>query len=269
MSPILKEEILVLEGFQTGNTSEVVHAISPGHGRISIFARGIHRKSSRLRGILQPLSQVEVTMNMKSDGDMATLRDATLLKERGALTTDLERFSLALLVLEAGWLSTHVGQESEGIYRVVLEGLEAMEPASPITAPAAACETLLHLLDESGYLPNIHEQLTKPWPKGKPRPRCFWLQLESGEIHNRGPQSGGSIDWEHFHGSMRDAVPLPPEGVRMIWECLQGRPIPAIESVLATATLDGLIRYLEFHQEGRLKSAEFWRKMQGRERRSS
>ncbi|MCC5877196.1 MAG: recombination protein O N-terminal domain-containing protein [Candidatus Sumerlaeia bacterium] len=266
MSPILKEEIIVLEGFQTGNTSEVIHALSPGFGRLSIYVRGINRKSSPLRGILQPLSQVEVTLNMKQEGDMATLRDAALLKERGRLIVDLERFSLALLILEAGWLSTHPGQESRGIYHTVLEGLDALDPSSPISAPMAACRTFLFILAESGYIPNLDEELTTPWPSDKPRPTCFWLQLESGSIHHRGPQPREPIDWEHFHGNMRDSVPLPPEGVRSIWECLRGRPIPSLDSGHALATLDGLVRYLEFHQEGRLRSADFWRKIQGREK---
>lgn len=265
MSPIVKEEILVLEGFQTGNTSEVIHALSPRLGRLSIYARGLNRKSSPLRGILQPLSQVEVTMNLREEGEMATLRDAALLKDRGGLAQDLERFSLALLLVEAGWLSTHPGQESPRHYEIVLHGLDQLEPTSPISAPNAVCHSILELIVEGGYTPDLDRGILQSWPKGKKRPLCFWLDLESGLVHATHPQPGESIDWNHFVGDKKGCAPLPPEAVRVLWEFLNWRALPPLAGDHAGAFLDALIRYLEYHQEGHLRSAQFWRKMQGRE----
>lgn len=263
MSPLHKTEILILEGFQTGNTSEVVHAVSPDLGRLSLYARGLNRPRNPLRGALQPLSRTEVTLHLRDGGEMATLRDASLLEERSRLAGDLERFALALLIVEAAWAGCHPCQESPEIYHAALHGLDRLDPSSPHSAPTAACHALVELLEAAGYLPGIDPALTTGWPAGRPRPHLFWLEIDSGRVHLDGAQPSRAPHWPLPVAPDARRIGLPPAAVRLLWEHGQSRPLPPLDEPQALQFLDAMVRLLEYHQDAHLKSARFWAKLHG------
>lgn len=253
---------IILKAYETGNTSEVLHCVSAEHGRLSIYAKGLRRPRSRHRAVLQPLSLVEVTVSLREGADMATLHDASLMEDHAALTGDLERFSLGLLLAECASEACDPAQPAPELFAALLRALHDLDPRSGATAPAAACRGMAAILSASGYEPQVEDSLLAPWPEGKPKPRCFWIEVETATIHARGTQPPETPAWPVEVAPTAPQFPLPPRAVRFLYEAARGvaAPLPAAE---ALQLLEGLVRVAEYHHEGPLRSAQFWRELHG------
>jgi DNA repair protein RecO (recombination protein O) len=68
------EPAYVLHSMPWRETSGIQELLTPGHGRISVVVRGMHRPRSRLRSILQPFHPLVVSWSGR--GSLYTLRSA-------------------------------------------------------------------------------------------------------------------------------------------------------------------------------------------------
>jgi DNA repair protein RecO (recombination protein O) len=262
MAPVVFDAI-VLKSYETGNSSEVVHVISADFGRLSVYAKGLRTPRSRFRPILQPLHHVQLTVYLKEGAEMATLREASSINEQDGLTGDFERLTLGLLLAEAAAQACEVHQPAPELFAALLEALAELDPRAALPAPAAGCRGLLTLLYASGYEPRIEEELLRPWPPDRPRPLCFWMQLQTATIHARGVQPASEPDWPMRTPPAAPDVPIPPQAVRFLYEAIRGRQLPPLPEHQALALLDALVRLFEYHHESPLRSATFWRKTTG------
>lgn len=257
-------QALVLKGYETGNSSEVIHLLTPHAGRLSLYVRGLNRRNSRTAPLMQPLSLLEVTAHGGEDAEMLTLREASLLADHAAITTDFERLALALLLADAASSSCAPGQPAPEVFETVLGGLALLHPASGLDAPGAACRALLNLLFVSGYELQIDPPLLAPWPADRPRPVCFWVNLESATIHARRAQPASAPRWPVETGRQGGAdVPVPPSAVRLLFELQREGAPPRLPDAEAHQFIDALVRVIEVHQEVALPSADFWRRVRG------
>ncbi len=258
-------QALVLRSYETGNTSEVVQVLSGEHGRLSVYCRGLRRKGNRFRAVLQTLAVVEVVASQGSEGAMPTLREATALSPQDAWERDLGRFALAMALAEAAAESCGEGQPVPELFATLLEGLERLQqaPAEPEGAALTeASAALLRVMEEAGEGPALDPELTRPWPAEKPRPECFWLDLDSGFIHTPGTRAEDSaVRWRTPR--VRDGgVPLPPAAVRLVYTLQRGGEAPLLDAVEGRALFEGLLRFFEYRAGHGLRSAGFWRGME-------
>jgi hypothetical protein len=256
----LKLHAIVLKSYETGNSSEVVHVLSAEQGRLSVYARGLRSRRNRHAAILQPLALVELTLMLKEGAEMGTLRDAAPLGDQSAITSDLERFSLGLLLAEAASSSCGVAQPAPELFSALLRALHELDPRSGLSAPVAACRGMLAVLAVAGYEPQVDDALLQAWPDDKPKPLCFWLDAEAATIHARGAQPREAPVWPTAMSGSVKLVPLPPRAVRFVYEVGRGNMAP-LSAEEAHQLLEGLIRLCEFHHEGPLRSAGFWREL--------
>ncbi|CAN5286337.1 hypothetical protein BH09SUM1_BH09SUM1_15760 [soil metagenome] len=259
MSTPVVFQAIVLKSQETGSSSEVIHTVSAEYGRLSVYGKGILNPKNKFRGILQPLALVELTLYLKDGADMGTLRDASLIEDHAPLTADLERFSLALLLAEAASFGCEPGQPAPGIFAALVEGLHYLDARSGLTAPQAAARGLLHILSAAGYEPQIDEALLGPWPAGETKPLVFWLDASTGVISARGHQPAGAPQWPWILPGA--AFPLPPKAVRYLYESRTGAPAVSLSTDEMRQWLEALIRLCEWHHEGALRSADFWRRI--------
>ena len=258
--PLVVFPALVLKSYETGNTSEVLHVLSAEYGRLSVFARGLRGPKSRFGAVLQPLSVVELSVSMQEHGETANLRDAALLSDHAALVGDLERFSLALLLAEAASVSCHASQPAPEIFAALLQGLSELDPVSPHSAPLAATRGMAHLLDAAGYQPQIDPDLLRPWVGRKPN--LFWLDVTTGLIHGEGSQPINPPGWPMRIPNDARHFPIPPAGVRFLYELERGGEAPLPEPQ-ALQLLEGLVRLCEYSHDTQLRAAAFWREISG------
>ncbi len=251
---------IVLKSYETGNTSEVLHVVCGELGRYSVYARGLNSPKSRFRGVLQPLSLVELTLAHREGSEMSTLRDATLLHNNAELTGDFERLSLALVLAESAANSCEVAHEAHEIFDALLEALTFLDPRTGDPAPNAACRGLIGLLQASGHGILIDEELLRPWPAGKPKPVCFWIDTDNATIHARGAQPSEAPHWPQRIPERPTRIAIPPTAVRTIHNLQRNVPQPQpLDGPEATQLFQALIALIEYHSEYLLRSAKFWR----------
>jgi Recombination protein O N terminal/Recombination protein O C terminal len=264
MSPPVRFHALVLKSYETGNSSEVVHTISADYGRLSIYARGLKNPKNQYRGILQPLSLVEMIISLKGDAEMGTLREATLLEEHEGLRNDLERLTLGMLLAEVMGASCGTHQPAPELFSALLHGLHHLDPRSGFSASEAACRGMVELLSTGGYGLSLDPALLQPWPAGMARPRCFWLQIDSGFVSlEEGAQPAKEPSWPWIPTGGSRLFPLPPSAVRFIYQLERGQKSAPLDTDQAHQFLEGTIRLCEYHLEVPLQSARFWRQLCG------
>lgn len=258
------DEAIVLQSYDTGETSSAVRVLTPARGRGSLMAKGLRRKGSRLAGVLQPLARVQVVYHHREGAEMGTLRDASPLGGGGApLQADLERFALGCLLAEAAAESVEEGQPAEHPYGLLVDALAALSPSAARHPSSVAARALLRLLGLAGFEPAIDPALLRPW-RGAPRPLAFWLDLREGRIHLDGAQPREAPDWPVLPPAATRHFPLPPAAVRAIHESrdLADEGLfaaPPLSSPHACQLVAALARFAEAHFDRPLRSVRFWR----------
>ena len=58
-----------------GETSLVVHVLTPNHGRVELMAKGAHRPRSRFFGVLDWFDTLELSWVRRGDSELGTLRE--------------------------------------------------------------------------------------------------------------------------------------------------------------------------------------------------
>ncbi len=254
----------MLQGYETGDTSEVIRVFCGEYGRLSLMAKGIRSAKSRLRGIMQPLATVDLSVYLRDDAEMGTLRDGSVIAERAEIRDDLERLALASLLTEAAAECCEQAQESHDMFAVLQAGLDSLHPESPQTPNTAALHHMLRIVATAGYEPNIDPNLLEGWPSNKPKPVVFSLSLNDGRIHADIHQPETEPDWPLLSvEGVREAL-LPPECVRALYdnqhtETRELNQLPNLASGKAVQFVDCLVQLVQWHVGHGLRSARFWR----------
>lgn len=256
-------EALVLRSYETGNTSEVVQVLSAGRGRVSLYCRGARRKGNRYRAALQTLAHVEIVASGGRDHGMMTLREASCLDPPVNWETDLDRFALAMVLADVAAESCEEGQPVPELFSLLVATLAELRPGAGGDTPplAVACVGLLHVLEAGGEAPVLAAELTRPWPSGKEKPRCFWLDTESGLIHApASPEEDSPLHWRtpRLRGGM---AAIPPAGVRLVHATRSEAESRPLDEGEGRALFEALLRFFEHHSGRALRSARFWRQM--------
>ena len=162
----LKEKILVLKKFKTGESDLVLHGLNPLGARMNFYARGGMKSRKRFAGgILDPTHYIEVTYKPgnNADGDpLHTLLEASLVREFPLLRTDYDRLDAALYILG---LVHKLGQQgtvdSPDLFNLLGNALGAAEHSGNL--PNLKLQFELKLLAAQGVLP--HDESFLPWLK--------------------------------------------------------------------------------------------------------
>lgn len=255
-------QAILLQAYETGNSSEVLHAISAEHGRLSLYARGLRNPKSRFRGILQPLSLVELKADRREDAEMATLHEASAVENPGAISADFERLAIGLLLAEAAFNGCEPMQPAPEIYGALQGSLRELHPESGLSAPFAGARGLLAILEAAGYMPFIEPAALQPWPAAKPKPVAFWLEKENGAIHLECAQPPRAPEWPFDPPANARRLPIPPEGVRFLYEWQGGAAstLP-LDSSRAAHMILALSAFAEHHFERPMKSRRFFKEV--------
>lgn len=261
---------LILQNYETGNSSEVVRTFSGAFGRLSVMARGGRDPKRPFAAALQPLAISELTVWLKDGAETATLRDATILETHEQLHGDLERLALASILSETASACADVGQPSPQLFRAVCAGLTNLQPASPFAAPVGAFRALARILSFAGYGVALDPEVVKPWPKYEKRPLVFWLDVAEGRVHLEGQQPDEPLPWPVEVAPRARQFPLPPGSVRVLYEMESeteqmggASPGAFMNAREAEQAIRALLRLAEWHLGQPLRSQRFWREVLG------
>jgi len=148
------ERALVLRRFPFGESSLVLHALTPGHGRVAWLAKGAYRPSSGFFAVFDLFDTLEVRWSARPHQELGLVTRATLLTRRAGLAHDLARYRVALELLELAQLTAREEHEERGLFRWLEQGLDLLAAgrASPGLVRLAA---QLGLLRANGLEPAL------------------------------------------------------------------------------------------------------------------
>jgi DNA repair protein RecO (recombination protein O) len=122
----IESEALVVRTVEFGEADLIVTLVTEQVGKLSAIARGARRGSRRLAGSLEPVHTVAVMLEDKG-GDLATLKEARVVRARTGLTGRLDALESAGVALR--W-ARHAfpprTPEPQG-WRILLELLDVLD----------------------------------------------------------------------------------------------------------------------------------------------
>ncbi len=242
---------LCLRRFPYGESSLVLHALTPEAGRVALLAKGAYRPSSGFFAVFDLFDTLEVRWSARPVRELGLVTRATLRTRRPALAGDLERYRIALALLELAHLSAREEHEERVLFRWLESALDLLQggKALPVVVAVAAD---LALLRANGLAPALAV--------------CASCAKKCAERTGRVPFStalGGRLcpncsAGEGARSPVRESLPL---NVLRVAESLMEATPAMLEHIRIEAGLLQRVRafvepFLEYHLETRLRSRQ-------------
>ena len=258
--PAVTDRALVLRRYRYGETSLVVHALTPRHGRIAVVAKGAYRLQSGYCGVLDHFDTLELTWR-PTRSELGTLSAARILVRRREMSTDLPRYRAGLSMLELAHLGSREESEEGALFGELETTLELVN--STLVAPSVALTSLdLRWLALAGLAPAFERCAAcgRSAQTGKRRPRAFFSHARGGLLCSacRAAPDPGKRPLPRRRRAVEHVDGLPWEVIESAWKIARTPPgeLPALDlptpHVLAAGQLT--TGFLEYHLERRLKS---------------
>ncbi|MCE9595999.1 MAG: DNA repair protein RecO [Planctomycetes bacterium] len=246
-----RERALILRRFAFGETSLVLHVLTPSFGRVHLLAKGAYRTTSRYYAVLDLFDTLELEWSHGTGRELDTLRAGDLAVRRRAIAADLGRYRAALATLELAGLGAQEGQPSPGLFARVERTLDRL--AGDVVAPELALLAFeLGFLDELGLAPALDRCAAcgrrAPAP-ASPKASSVFSPGAGGRLCRRCAEEARASGRRLLTLATR-TLELAAELAARGPEALQGRiSVGELEKVRAF-----VVRFLEYHLESRPRS---------------
>lgn len=145
------DRAVVIRTWPLGESDRIVNLFTLGHGKLRAVAKGVRGPKSRISGLVQPTSELDLLLYRGRELDV--IQQASLLQANMARAgVDPSQFGAALEWLEAIDSLTLDRHPNPTVYALMIRGLAMMldEPR-----PTLLGALLLRLLEIEGYAPNL------------------------------------------------------------------------------------------------------------------
>lgn len=260
--PRTADRALVLRRFPYGESSLVVHLLTPRHGRVAVLAKGAYRVHSGYFGVLDLFDTLRISWRPNPRTDLGLLVEAALLQRRRGITSSLAGYRASLSILELARLGAREGHEEAELFELVVDALDqlARPEADPGLVPVAF---ELHFLALSGLAPALDACAACGAASGEPRSpdaRIPFSHARGGRLcpacAARARDEGLPVGTQPLH-VLRVARSLLQTPLRLL-------PRVRLDPARITRVRDLVRRFLEYHLESRPRS---WGPGPRRERR--
>jgi DNA repair protein RecO (recombination protein O) len=124
-----EDTALVLRRFSYGESSLVVHLLTPAYGRVSALAKVAYRPSSGFFGVLDLFDTLRVRWTRGDARGLALVTGAAIVARRRELTTDMGRYRAATAVLELAHVAAREEHEEGALFHAAQEALDQIARA--------------------------------------------------------------------------------------------------------------------------------------------
>lgn len=248
-APAPPQPALLLRRFPFGESSLVLHLLVPEAGRVALLAKGAYRPSSGFFAVFDLFDTLEVAWNPKPGQELGLVTRAAVRTRRPEVATDLERYRVAIGLLELAHLSAREGHEERALFRWLEGGLDLLKGgrARPALVGVAAD---LALLAQNGLAPALASCAS-----------CGTRTLESGREVPFSDALGGRLcaACAGRERSLSHPVESLPLNLLRVADSLMAATPTMLERMHVEAglldRLQGRVqRFLEYHLETRLRS---------------
>jgi DNA repair protein RecO len=144
----------VLHSFPYAESSKIVRMATPGHGVVSVVAKGAHRAKSKFGASIQSLSEGVATIYFKRNRDLQTLSEFDVTVDRSGLARDLRRHAgasaLAELVLRCSPEDPH-----PQVFDILKASLDWLQDAHPEEIDVVALAGIWGAVLGLGFSPSL------------------------------------------------------------------------------------------------------------------
>lgn len=173
---IVRTDAVVLRSFDYGETSRIATLLTRQHGVTGAMAKGARRTKSTFGSTLQPGSYIQAIYYHKPGRGLQTLKETAHLRRFPRLTTDLDRVTLAMRVLEISRALLEEGEPHPLALEAVVRTLTYLDVAEERLANALPWFQL-KLAALLGFSPDLHREELDALPEAG-----GVLLLESGTV---------------------------------------------------------------------------------------
>ena len=157
---LTKSKAIVLRTLKLGENKMIVDMLTLEEGRVSCVV-GIPKtqKGKLKRPYFQPLTLLEVELDLRAGRDLQHLRDARIAVPLPALATDARKLSIALFLAEVLYYSTREERKNEPLFGYIEQSLQWLDGCQDVFANFHLV-FLMRLTRFIGFFPytdNYHE----------------------------------------------------------------------------------------------------------------
>ena len=160
MSPrprVYKTEAIVLRTMDLGEADRVLTVLTPRLGKLRVIAKGVRRPRSRIGGALQAFSDVQLVLAVGRTFDVIT--SSSLEDPHLGLRNDLHSTAAAWYLVELVDRFVEGAADSHEPFRVLAQGLSALDAGDDVSREVVARWFELALLDAMGFRPELSQCL--------------------------------------------------------------------------------------------------------------
>ncbi len=245
----LAQPALILRRFPYGESSLVLHALTPEAGRVALLAKGAYRPSSGFFAVFDLFDTLDVRWSGRPGQELGLVTRATLVARRPAVAGDLERYRTGLALLELAHLTGREGQEERALFRWLEGGLDLLQSARAVPGLVGVAADL-QLLRANGLAPALAACAICAAP---PEERSGSVPVSAALGGRLCPRCAAA---ERGRARALESLPL---NVLRVAESLMSATAPMLEHMRIEAGLLERVRafvarFLEYHLETRLRS---------------
>lgn len=248
---IRADRALILRRFAYGETSLVLHALTPSFGRVHLLAKGAYRPGSRYYCVLDLFDTLELEWSHAPGRELDTLRAGDLARRRRAVSEDLARYRAGLAALELAGLAAQEGQALRELFASLELALDRL--ATGRVAPGLVlCTFELDFLAELGLAPALERCAAC----GRVAPPAASARATS--VFS--PGAGGRLCRlcaQQARASGRRVLTLATHTLELAAQLARNGPealAPRISELELEKVRAFVVRFLEYHLETRPKS---------------
>lgn len=145
---------LVMRRFPFGESSLVLHVLTPEVGRVALLAKGAFRVSSGFFAVFDLFDTLQVRWSARAGQELGLVTRAALATRRPGLVGGLERYRAGLGLLELAVLTAREGHEERALFAWLEGGLDLLQGARAAPGVVALAADL-QLLRANGLAPAL------------------------------------------------------------------------------------------------------------------
>lgn len=247
---VFAAEGLILKRKNYSEADKLITLFTKSQGKIVTLAKGIRKITSRRSSNLELLNHVKIYLHQSKGLPIVT--ESQAVQAFPNLKEDLDKLSIAFVVLELVDKLFAEGQENKLVFELLLDTLERIDQSKSLTeANKFQASFQIKLLSQVGYLPQLYS--------------CVNCEKELKEERNwLSPNSGGLVDYNCNQETFLSR-PIGPEAIKIL-RFLNQKPFVEIlrlnlDRNLLFETADLLNYYTTFFLEKDLNSHAFAREV--------
>jgi DNA repair protein RecO (recombination protein O) len=154
MAGSLKTEAIILRSIRYGEADRVLHAYTPGHGRLGAIAKGIRRTRSRFGARLEPFFHVRAVLH-EGRGDLLTVTSVDTVATHGALREHAATLDAAARACDAVARLFETADPHPEVFRLLANELALLNSDAAHARPANGLAFRMKLLLAAGIVPHL------------------------------------------------------------------------------------------------------------------